>query len=123
MSESQSLPSASGQTLLRDIAIAMRDGVHLATDVYLPAHAKGPLPVILERTPYGKHKPSRSELLAGQSAPMARAELARHFTDAGYAIVFQDCRGRYGSQGEFTKYLSEGPDGFDTIEWIAKQDW
>ena len=123
MSESQSLPSASGQTLLRDIAIAMRDGVHLATDVYLPAHAKGPLPVILERTPYGKHKPSRSELLAGQTAPMARAELARHFTDAGYAIVFQDCRGRYGSQGDFTKYLSEGPDGFDTIEWIAKQEW
>ena len=123
MLESDTAPESSDQTLLRDIAIAMRDGVHLATDVYLPTNAKGPLPVILERTPYGKHKPSRSELLAGQSSPMNRADLASHFTQAGYAVVFQDCRGRYGSQGEFTKYLSEGPDGFDTIDWIAKQDW
>ena len=42
---------------------------------------------------------------------------------AGYVVIYQDCRGRYGSEGEFTKYLSEGPDGFDTCAWIVEQPW
>ena len=107
----------------QNIMVPMRDGVRLATDVYLPKDARGPLPVILERTPYGKQKPSRSEMRVGETQPMKRAALAQAFTDRGYAVVFQDCRGRYDSEGEFTKYLSEGPDGFDAIAWIAAQDW
>ena len=42
---------------------------------------------------------------------------------AGYVVVFQDCRGRYGSEGTFTKYLSEGEDGYDTCAWIVDQPW
>ncbi len=109
--------------LMRNVMVSLRDGVRLATDIYLPANAAGSLPVVLERTPYGKQKPSRSELAVGEKKPMSREALAQVFTAAGYAFVVQDCRGRYDSEGEFIKYLSEGPDGFDTIEWIAKQDW
>lgn len=109
--------------LLRDVMVAMRDGIRLATDVYLPAHGEGPFHAILERTPYGKHLASRSELMLGSERPMSRAEVAAAFCAAGYAVVFQDCRGRYGSEGEFTKYLSEAPDGYDTIQWIAGQPW
>src|SRR5262249_46359964 len=38
-------------------------------------------------------------------------------------VAYQDCRGRYGSEGEFTKYLSEGEDGFDTVAWLVGQEW
>lgn len=109
--------------LLRDVMVTMRDGIQLATDIYLPAGQDGPFHAILERTPYGKHLASRSELTLGRDRPMSRSEVARAFCEAGYAVVFQDCRGRYGSQGEFTKYLSEAPDGYDTIQWIAEQAW
>lgn len=109
--------------LLRDVMVTLRDGVRLATDVYLPAQDDGPFHTILERTPYGKHLASRSELTLGRERPMSRAEVAAAFCSAGYAVVFQDCRGRYGSEGEFTKYLSEAPDGYDTIQWIADQPW
>ena len=108
--------------LLENVMVVVRDGVRLATDVYLP-EGEGPFPAILERTPYGKRLPSRSELRPGDSKPMSRADVARVFTVAGFALVYQDCRGRYASEGEFTKYLSEGPDGFDTIGWIAAQEW
>jgi putative CocE/NonD family hydrolase len=111
----------------RDVMIRMRDGVHLATDVYLPAvdgqPVPTPLPVILERTPYGKTERSRSEIEPGMGQPMARAEVAMHFVRAGFAVVYQDCRGRYNSEGNFTKYLSEGPDGYDTCAWIVEQPW
>ncbi|POR52680.1 CocE/NonD family hydrolase [Bosea psychrotolerans] len=109
--------------LLRDVLVTMRDGIRLATDVYLPAGRDGPFHAILERTPYGKHLASRSELTVGSDRPMSRSEVAKAFCEAGYAVVFQDCRGRYGSQGEFTKYLSEAPDGYDTIHWISEQEW
>jgi putative CocE/NonD family hydrolase len=111
----------------RDVMIAMRDGVHLSTDIYRPARdgrpIEAPAPALLERTPYGKHRPSRSELELGMSEPMPRAQVASHFVRHGYALVYQDCRGRYGSEGVFTKYLSEGSDGFDTMGWIAAQGW
>nr|WKF56660.1 Cocaine esterase [Paraburkholderia busanensis] len=109
-----------------DVMVPMRDGVRLATDVYFPAGYRAgidaPLPTILERTPYGKSDISRSEIHHGQP-PANRAEVARHFTARGYAVVLQDCRGRYHSEGTFTKYIAEGPDGFDTIEWITRQSW
>jgi len=111
----------------RDTRVAMRDGIRLATDIYRPA-AGGvvddrPLPVILERTPYGKRERSRSEIEPGDAEPMTRPELALSFVRAGYVVVFQDCRGRYGSEGTFTKYLSEGEDGYDTCAWIVDQPW
>jgi putative CocE/NonD family hydrolase len=102
--------------------VPMRDGIHLATDVYLPDGA-GPHPVILERTPYGRAETSRSEITAANRTPATRAEIAAHFTAHGYAVVYQDTRGRYGSEGRFVKYLSDGEDGFDTCAWLREQPW
>jgi uncharacterized protein len=111
----------------RDVMIRMRDGICLATDIYRPAVDGGPveipMPVIMERTPYGKCQRSRSEIEPGMSQPLTRSEVASHFVRAGYVVIYQDCRGRYGSEGEFTKYLSEGPDGYDTCAWIVEQAW
>ncbi len=106
-----------------DIMVTTRDGVRLATDVYRP-EAGGPFPVILERTPYGKTQASRSEIsLARPEEPYTRPEIAAYFVEQGYAVVYQDCRGRFGSEGVFTKYLDDGPDGADCIDWIKAQDW
>jgi putative CocE/NonD family hydrolase len=102
----------------RDVMVAMRDGVKLATDIYLPAkngkRLEQPVPVILERTPYGK---------SGKTRRHASEEIANIYASHGYAVVFQDCRGRGNSQGEYVKYLSDGRDGYDCCAWIVKQQW
>lgn len=94
------------------VKVPMRDGVRLATDVYLPgrggAPAPGQFPVLLARTPYRK-------------ADMGDA--GRFFAQRGYVVVIQDVRGRYESEGTFYIYLNEGRDGYDTVEWAAKQSW
>jgi putative CocE/NonD family hydrolase len=103
--------------------VAMRDGVRLATDIHLPDGA-GPFPVVLERTPYGRHLPSRSEITeAAPDEPASRADLAAYFGAHGYAVVYQDTRGRHGSEGRFVKYLSDGEDGFDACAWLIAQPW
>ncbi|MFD1913610.1 CocE/NonD family hydrolase [Halodurantibacterium flavum] len=106
-----------------NVMVRMRDGVHLATDVYRPAGMTGALPVILERTPYDKAGTPRTELSVARPDPMTRPELAVRLARLGYVVIWQDCRGRYASEGHFTKYLSEGEDGFDTLEWIVAQPW
>ena len=101
----------------RDLRVRMRDGVELATDIYLPATAAagaGPWPVILERTPYGK---------SGNTLRHASHELAMQTAQLGYAVVYQDCRGRGGSGGEYVKYLSDGADGYDCCAWLLQQPW
>ena len=100
----------------------MRDGVRLATDVYLPEGA-GPFPAVMERTPYGRNITSRSELSRDNPVPLSRAEVAARVAAHGCATVFQDTRGRYGSEGRFVKYLSDGEDGFDTCAWLVDQSW
>jgi putative CocE/NonD family hydrolase len=102
--------------------VAMRDGARLATDVHLPDGA-GPFPVIMERTPYGRNITSRSEITAADRTPASRETIAAYFTTHGYAVVYQDTRGRYGSEGRFVKYLSDGEDGFDTCAWLRDQAW
>ncbi|MEO8715840.1 MAG: CocE/NonD family hydrolase, partial [Acetobacteraceae bacterium] len=102
--------------------VPMRDAIRLATDIYLPDGA-GPFPVIMERTPYGRDLPSRSEITEADRTPVSRAELAACFTAHGYAVVFQDTRGRYGSEGRFVKYLADGEDGFDACAWLLAQPW
>ena len=106
----------------RDVWVPARDGVRLATDIYRPT-SDGPCPVLLERTPYNKSAPSRSESTAAVAAPRSRAEVADYFARHGYAVVYQDCRGRYRSEGRFTKYLSEAEDGYDTLRWLMRQPW
>jgi uncharacterized protein len=115
-------------TLYRDIMVRMRDGVRLATDVYVPRAAgsgrmAARFPVILERTPYDKTAPSRSERTPSNPKPMSRAQVADFFVQRGYVVVYQDCRGRYKSEGAFVKYLSDGNDGYDTCAWILNQPW
>lgn len=102
--------------------IPMRDNVLLAADLYLPNDGNGCYPVVLERTPYGKHLHSRSEINA-DGHKISREEMAQAFTAKGIAVMYQDCRGRYASQGIFTKYLNEPEDGFDTLTWISEQSW
>src|SRR5258708_40253622 len=95
--------------------IVARDGVRLATDIYYPArHGRkvaGRFPVILERTPYDKSAVSRSERTARDPEPCERAEIAEYFVRRGYIVAYQDCRGRYGSGGVFTKYLGDSAAG------------
>jgi uncharacterized protein len=90
--------------------VAMRDGIKLATDIYLPAEGKGPWPVILTRTPYNK----TSMLGAGRP---------NFWTTKDYAIVVQDCRGRFASEGKYLPFMDDHFDGYDTVEWVAKQSW
>jgi len=103
----------------KDLQVRTRDGVMLATDVYRPAlangvSAPGKFPAILERTPYGK---SQSTLRH------ASIEVAEAFARRGYAVVYQDCRGRGKSGGEYVKYLSDAADGFDCCDWIVSAPW
>jgi putative CocE/NonD family hydrolase len=113
--------------LTSDVMVSMRDGVRLATDIYRPAlqgrPVSGRFPVILERTPYGKTVVSRSELSVKEPVAKSRADVARFFVSRGYVVIYQDCRGRYGSEGEFVKYLSDGHDGYDACAWIVRQPW
>jgi putative CocE/NonD family hydrolase len=109
------------------VMVPMRDGVRLATDIYRPARQGQPLdqafPVILERTPYGRKLPSRSELDKGQLTPHPRGTVAAFFVARGFVVVYQDCRGRHDSEGEFEKYLNEAEDGEDTVKWLLAQPW
>lgn len=104
--------------------VPMRDGVRLATDIYLPPGGDGPWPVLLERTPYGRRGTNHGDISRRCPAPpRARPEIAAEFAAAGYAVAVQDCRGRFDSEGSFTKYRNEGPDGADTIAWLRTQPW
>src|SRR6202162_3008719 len=120
------IAARAGMIVERDIMVPARDGIGFATDVYRPPGA-GPFPAILERTPYDKSAPSRSERTAPDiaigAAPRSRAEVAAYFVAHGYAVLYQDCRGRYRSEGRFTKYLSEAEDGYDTLAWLVRQPW
>lgn len=87
--------------------IVMRDGVELAADVYRP-DAPGKFPVILSRTPYTK--------------PSAYG-VAKDFVPHGYVWVAVDVRGRGDSGGTFEPYRHDGLDGYDAIEWCARQPW
>jgi uncharacterized protein len=90
------------------LVVPMRDGVRLAADLFLPTSG-GRWPTVLIRTPYSRKS------LASQSY--------RYFARRGYAVLIQDVRGRFASQGKFGNIPQEGPDGNDTINWIARQPW
>ncbi len=96
----------------KNVMVPMRDGVKLATDVYRPAEG-GPVPVLLARLPYNKNLPTMMQRVI--DAPRA--------VQAGYAVVLQDCRGRFSSEGEFTPIFNEAHDGVDTVTWITQQPW
>ena len=92
----------------KEVLVPMRDGVQLALDLYFPSGPSSGLPVVLERTPYDKADYGSS---------------ANFWTARGYVYAVQDVRGRFRSGGRFEPFLREGPDGYDTIEWLARQPW
>ena len=89
----------------RNLKVPMRDGVELATDVYLPAE-EGAFPVVLIRTAYNR---------TNYYDP--------YYPAHGMAYVVQDCRGRYDSEGESFPFLNEPEDGEDTLAWLKAQPW
>lgn len=96
---------AVGRTLWNQ-RIQMRDGVCLAADVMLPL-GDGPFPTVVTRTPYLRKPGAWMQPLV----------------DAGYAYVVVDMRGRGDSDGEFRPLVRDDEDGYDSIEWIAAQEW
>jgi len=96
--------------IMSDVKCPMRDGIKLATDVYLPTKG-GPFPTILWRTPYDK----RDDAYVLPNAI--------YFAQHGYAVAVQDVRGRYASEGKWYPYLNEVTDGYDAVEWAAGQKW
>jgi putative CocE/NonD family hydrolase len=108
----------------QEVMIPMRDGVKLHAIVLKPTDTPGPLPFLMQRTPYGVDGTDRSSFIRG------RPELAR----AGYIYVAEDIRGRYKSEGQFVmsrpmvdhhdpsdpKSVDESTDAYDTVEWLLK---
>ncbi|NLC57276.1 MAG: CocE/NonD family hydrolase [Armatimonadetes bacterium] len=91
--------------ILRNVKVPMRDGVRLATTIFLPG-GEGRFPVVLVRTAYNR---------VGFDG--------RPFTERGMALVIQDCRGRYDSEGQWYPFINEEDDGWDTLEWLGQQPW
>lgn len=103
----------SSSNVLFDVKVPMRDGVNLSANVYLPKSGNGPLPVLMNRTPYIKD---------GVGKTLFRSSL-KIFTDAGYAVVHMDVRGRGDSEGKFNPFFQEIEDGYDSFEWAGTQPW
>jgi putative CocE/NonD family hydrolase len=99
--------SAFAEVKTETLSIPMRDGIKLTADIYRDDAVKK-APVILTRTPYDRTK---------------QKGMGENWAKAGYIYIAQDCRGKFGSAGEFAPYNNEGQDGFDTIEWITRQPW
>jgi uncharacterized protein len=107
-----------GIVVAKDVMVRARDGIGLASDVYRPGRdgdwAPGAFPTILCRTPYDK-------------TDKRYTEIGDFFVPHGYAVVLQDVRDRYRSEGTgdyfHTVTPHQGDDGYDTVEWIAAQPW
>lgn len=99
----------------KNIEITMRDGTILRHNMTRP-DAEGKFPVLLERTPYNKEGGSENNIGSPE-----------FFASRGYVVIIQDVRGRFASDGDFYPFKDDGngpnKDGYDTTEWLAKQDW
>jgi len=105
--------------IVRMVRVPMRDGVHLATEIYLPKERSGPVPVIFWRTPY-----NFSELAGSNPArPNARLKYALDAVRNGYAFVVQNERGKFFSEGEWEILGRPRTDGYDALTWLAEQSW
>ena len=116
----QTVPSPADRFEVSDVMIPARDGVRLHTKIFTPRGATGRLPIIVKRTPYG------IDGAAGNFNAYLKA-----LADEGYIFVFQDIRGKFGSEGTFvmqrppraagdTTSLDEGTDTYDSIEWLLE---
>jgi len=96
----------------RDVPVPMRDGAVLRADVYRPPNG-APHPAVLNRTPYDRSLPLTPPAALDPEVAVA----------TGLALVCQDVRGQYSSEGDFYPFRSEEDDGFDSVEWVAAQSW
>ena len=120
-----------GLTIDYDVAVELRDGNTIYTDVYRPAGVQGPLPAIVLWSAYSKHYrwPEPVRLMFTQNAVVSKyapieAQDPMTWCPLGYAIVVPDPRGINSSQGDVSQWSpQEGLDIHDTIEWIARQPW
>jgi putative CocE/NonD family hydrolase len=103
-------PPSNHIRLENHVPIPMRDGVVLYADIYRP-EGPGKYPVLLSRTPY-----STERFPDAFTAPV-------FFARRGYVFVYQDVRGRHESEGKWDPFRNEQEDGYDTIEWAARQPW
>ena len=92
-----------------DLKISMRDGVKLYAALYRPVDGER-FPVLLIRSPYSTQHPRY-------------VDWAVRFARSGYAVVMQDGRGRYESEGKWRPYVDEADDGYDTQQWLGAQNW
>lgn len=101
----------------------MRDGTKLAANVYKPA-GTGPWPAVMTRTPYLKDgRPDKEKDPDGSKGRAALAKAAKRYTDAGFVFVHQDVRGKGHSEGFYAAFENDVEDGYDSVEWAAKQPW
>ena len=112
----------------RDVMIPMRDGVKLHTVIVVPKGARS-APILLTRTPY-----NASNRVARSASPNLMSILAQGdevFADGSYIRVFQDVRGKYGSEGDYVvtrplrgplndSEVDHSTDAYDTIDWLVK---
>jgi len=99
-------------TVQKKVLVKMRDGVGLSTDIYRPKNTDGPVPTVFIRTPYNMNT------LAGSSLRQTLEGV-----DRGYAMIYQNERGRYFSEGKFEILGYPRTDGYDALTWIADQKW
>lgn len=103
---------ASDVLLQKNVYVSMRDGVKLSCTIYFPAkdgqRLQGQFPVLLNRSPYDL---------------IAQDELSKKLARRGYVIVLNNIRGRFGSEGTWSLMKDDGRDGYDLVEWIARQAW
>jgi len=116
----QSEPDKPAVFTFREVMVPMRDGVHLQTVILTPLHQAAPLPILLQRTPYG----------VPAKAPTEISESLKPLAADGYIFVLQNLRGRFKSEGVFQlssqvdltnpKATNEATDAYDTIDWLLK---
>ena len=101
----------------RKVMMPMRDGVRLATDIYRPKNAAGPVPIVFSKTPYNfNYWDVRNRVPADMSTPLAVVK-------RGYAYVVQNERGHFFSEGNYDILGAPITDGYDAMEWLSKQPW
>ena len=105
--EPEAVPDSATQHL-----VGMRDGIRLATDVYLPDAGGDRVPAILVRLPYDKN-----------SRYVFFDRIAARATARGYAMIVQDVRGKFRSEGATLGWVHEANDGYDSIDWVSRQPW
>ncbi len=103
----------------RMVMVPMRDGVRLATEIYRPRNAQGPVPAVFWRTPYNFSPLPEPNL----ERPSALLKFGLDAIERGYAFVVQNERGKFFSEGDWEILGRPRTDGYDALTWIADQPW